>query len=180
MHQPGIPNSSRRVPWGIIILILLTAIGVFISSVHIVQLNDVTPVSRALSVDEATYYEYVAPRLERLVVEMDDVSEMVAARSRDMVGLSVSENRIDALSTGIISFGESNGVPERFSSLHQRIVDGAEIASLNFGEARSALITFDFAVMPTLLTQFEEAAEKLHRAQHELMTIVGEEPGIQT
>lgn len=180
MHQPHSQDSSRPARWGIILLIVLTATGVFISSADIIELEVATSTSQRLSVDETTYYEYVAPRLDRLVVEMDDVSKMVTERSRDVVALSVSGNRIERLSSEIRAFGEANGVPERFSSPHQQITDGAEIATFAFGKARSALARFDFSAMPTLLTNFNEAADTLHAAQDELMAIVGAEARVPT
>lgn len=174
MYDANAANKARRPTWGVVILMLVTATGVFISSAFIIKLEPASPATRARAVDETTYYEYVAPRLDRLVVETDSVVEKVASRSRDVIGLSISGNRIETLAAEIISFGETNGVPSRFSKLHQLIIDGAGIATYTFGEARLALVRFDFSTMPMLVPELNKAAQKLRLAQGELLTIIGE------
>lgn len=154
------------------LLLLFGSIGVVVTTANDIDLDNVTA-SAGMSPEETAYYEYVAPRLDRLVTEMDDVVVMVEAKSRDILALTVSGNRIDTLTEEITAFGEENGVPAQFQDVHGRILDATGTATATFDEARNALRTFDFSGMSGLVDGFTAAADELHAAQDELGRLDG-------
>lgn len=156
-------------------LLIMTGFGVFLSATT-VPLPPTSQPPAGLTVDEATYYGYVAPRLDRLVEEMDAVVELVRARSRNVVSLSVRGNRIDAISRQIADFGATNGVPARFAAIHQQILRGSDEATAAMEQARTALQRFDFSIIPTLIPQFEGGARTLHQAREFLTNVAGATP----
>lgn len=171
-------TSSRRQPIAValVLLLLVTMIGVSISTASDIALGTAAPASETLTVDERTYYEYVAPRLDRLVSEVDDVVTMVDGRSRDIIALSVSGDRIEALIDEIVDFEATHGVPERFADVHMLIIDGSDTVAYTFGEARTALRTFNFSHMSSLVQQFGIAAQTLHNAQDQMLAVAGVAP----
>ena len=154
------------------LLLLFGSIGVIVTTANDIDLGNVTAAA-GMSPEETAYYEYVAPRLDRLVVEMDDVVVMVQAKSRDILQLTVSGNRIDTLTAEVTAFGEEHGVPARFQDLHDTILDATGTAIGTFDEARKALRTFDFSAMSGLVDGFTAAADELHVAQAELGSLGG-------
>jgi len=174
MPPPSHPRVSRKpILVSLILLLALTIVGVTRSTVSDITLDNPKSSARTLSVDERTYYEFVAPRLDRLVVEVDAVAKMANGKSRDIIALTVSGDRIQELTDEIVEFGETNGVPARFRSVHQLIMGGTDTVTYTFGEARSALRRFDFSKMSTLITKFNDAAATLHLAQDQMTTLVG-------
>jgi hypothetical protein len=167
-------NSDRRrgttAILAILVLLLLGSIGIVVTTAIDIDLETVSGTEN-LSPEETAYYEYVAPRLDRLVVEVDQVVEMVDGKSRDILALTVSGNRIETLTNEITSFGESNGVPPRFEAIHGSILEATDTATFTFDRARQALRTFDFSQMSALVVKFNEAAHGLHLAQGELESI---------
>lgn len=149
------------------LLLLLGSIGVVISTANDIDLDDVTA-SVSMDADETAYYEYVAPRLDRLVMEMDNAVEMVEGKSRDILALTVSGNRIETLTAEIVAYGEEHGVPDTFTEVHSMIVDATSTAIGTFEEARNALRTFNFSGMSGLVEGFTAAANELHVAQEEM------------
>lgn len=167
-------GTSARWPAVILVaLLLLGAIGIMRVTVEDIALRSAAPAGSALSVDEKTYYEFVEPRLARLVQEVDAVSEMVQGKSRDIIDLTVRGDRIETLSAEIIEHGDANGVPERFAGVHEEFRRGSTIVGATFDEARTALRTFNFSNMTTLVPQFHQAAMLLQQAHDHLVAIVG-------
>lgn len=160
--RPAIPKPAAM---ALFILVLLTFVGVSFATGSDIALEDAKPASGNLSVDERTYYEFVSPRLDRLVIEVDQVADMVHAKSRDIIALTVSGDRITRLTDEILDFGRTNGVPERFALVHERIESGSDSVNATFAQARKALRTFDFSIMTTLVSEFDSAAQILHSAQ---------------
>ncbi len=157
----------------LVALLIVGAIGISRFTVTDIDIDDAAPAPDSLSVDERTYYEYVAPRLDRLVEEVDDVVVMVDQKSRDIIELTVHGERIEALTNQILTFAEENGVPERFESAHNLITDGTDTVAYTFEEARTALRTFNFSGMTTLVPKFNEAAVTLHTARDEMLALSG-------
>ncbi len=113
MPRPKAQRPSRRPALiKLMLLLLVTVVGVSKVTVEDIHLGEAAPPSTSLAVDEETYYRFVAPRLDRMVVEVDGVAEMVNDKSRDIIALTISANRIETLSEAIVEFGEQNGVPE--------------------------------------------------------------------
>lgn len=148
----------------------LTAFGAY-QSVRIDRL-DVN--NSRLSVDEEAYYEYVVPRLDRLVTEVDDVVTLVDTRSRDIMSLSRSGTVIEQLTGEIRTYGEEHGVPSRFAEIHGQILTASDTVNATFAEARTALRTFNFSQMSGLVPGFHDAAESFTAARDELKTFGSE------
>lgn len=166
-------SHPGRIPF--LILTLLLAIGsvaVIITTAEDIDLGTVGQ-AQGLSESESAYYEYVAPRLDRLVTEVDDVVVMVEGKSRDILALTISGSRIEELSSDIARYGEEHGVPERFRTVHDTIVEATETATYTFDQAQESLRSFNFSRMPGLVDEFQNAASGLHRAQDEMEVIAG-------
>lgn len=172
--MPGNHAPSRRVGAliALIALLLASSIGVMVSTANDIDLR-VASGAHGLSAEENAYYEYVAPRLDRLVVEIDEVVQMVDGRSRDILALTISGNRIEELTRDITEYGEQNGVPSRFRDIHLAIVDATETATYTFDQARQALRTLNFSRMTGLVQDFQAAADGLYWADEELERIAG-------
>lgn len=156
----------------IVLLLLVSAVGVTISTANDIELGSVSE-AQGLNEDETAYYEYVAPRLDRLVTEVDAVAEMVEGKSRDILALTISGARIEELTDEVTEFGETHGVPDRFSNIHAMILDATGTATYTFDQARQALRSFDFSNMSALVTDFQDAADSLREAQEELSALSG-------
>jgi hypothetical protein len=177
-HTSSRPTNRQPILLSLLGLLLVTMIGVSISTASDIVIGEARPVSRSLSVDERTYYEFVAPRLDRVIVEIDNVVSMVDGKSRDIVALTVSGDRIKELTDDIVGFGATNGVPSRFADVHRLIVGGAERVTYTFDEARKALRRFNFSQMTTLVPQFDSGARTLHLAQEQMLAVVGIDPAL--
>lgn len=164
------PPSLRAFVILLTILVPITGIGVALSS-STVSIRPAPIAPRAFTVDEATYYEYVAPRLDRLVMEMDRVLALVEDRSRNVISLSAHGTRIAKLAGEIEAFGRAHPVPPRFLTIHDRILEGADLATTTIAEARKALQRFDFSAIPDLIPRFEQGVHLLHQASDELAAL---------
>jgi hypothetical protein len=173
MFVNQVQTRGTKVPVILVILLITSALGVVVSTANDIGLGTV-PDARGLSDDETAYYEYVAPRLDRLVVEIDDVVQMVEEKSRDILALTVSGNRIEELTREITHYGEQHGVPDRFGEIHQVILEATGIAFYTFDQARQALRTFNFSRMTGLVQDFQGAADGLHWADDQLEAIAGD------
>lgn len=163
--------------WAIIIaMLVVTWIGVSLSTATRVALEPPADTAHAFTVDEAAYYEFVAPRLERLVQETDSVLDLVKNRSRNVISLNVHGNRINTLATEIKAFGETRPVPELFAVIHNQIIEGSEFATVAISDAKSALQRFDFSGIPLLIPQFEDGTRLLHESWDALTMIVNATP----
>lgn len=159
------PSSPVRLT--LLILLVITSIGVVASTAAHIDL-DAAIGAPGLTAEESAYYEYVAPRLDRLVSEVDDVVIMVDGKSRDVVALATSGARIEKLTDEITRYGETHDVPARFAGIHAEILDATGTATYTFEQARQALRSFDFSGMTALVADFQAAADGLHRAQDAL------------
>lgn len=165
-------SRSPYITLAVLLLLLVTVVGVTVSTASHIDLQPVTRAS-GLTDEESKYYEYVAPRLDRLVSEVDDVVVMVDGKSRDIVALSVSGARIEQLADEIMTYGNDHGVPHRFADIHLRILDATGKATHTFGQARQALRSFDFSGMTELVNEFQAVADGLHEAQDALRAYGG-------
>lgn len=125
-----------------------------------------------LSVDEEAYYEYVAPRLDMLVIEVDATREMVETKSRDIVALTRAGSVIDTLTEEIRVYGEENGVPAKFADVHNRILAASDTVTDTFDAARAALRSFNFSGMSDLVVGFSEAADEFTASKNDLAALV--------
>jgi hypothetical protein len=160
----------------IVAMLVVTWIGVSLSTATRVTLGPPEQTAQTFSVDEAAYYEFVAPRLERLVQETDSVLELVKNRSRNVFSLNVHGNRINRLAAEIKAFGETHPVPERFAAIHKQIIEGSEYATIAISDAESALQRFDFSDIPHLIPQFEDGSRLLHQSWDGLRVIANATP----
>lgn len=156
----------------IIALLLVGASVTFAGALQDVSIGTVDGSDTGLSLDEQAYYEYVAPRLEVLVNEVNITAEMVEGKSRDLIALTRAGNTIDTLTSEIRSYGETHTVPPRFADLHARILGASDTVTSTFDEARKALRTFNFSSMRGLVQSFTTAATEFNACKDELDTLV--------
>lgn len=154
------------------ILILIGASTTIAGAIQTVDVAEIDADDLALSLDEQAYYEYVAPRLDLLVEEVDLTREMVETKSRDILALTRAGTVIDTLTSEIRSYGEDNGVPPKFTSVHERILGASETVNHTFDEARKALRTFNFSGMSQLVVGFTSAADEFTACQGDLAALV--------
>ena len=166
-------RSSFSRPLAILaILILIGASTTIAGAIQTVDVPEIDADDLALSLDEQAYYEYVAPRLDLLVEEVDLTREMVETKSRDILALTRAGTVIDTLTSEIRAYGEDNGVPPKFASVHERILGASETVNLTFDEARKALRTFNFSGMSQLVVGFTSAADEFAACQGDLAELV--------
>lgn len=166
------PRARTMVIVGV--MVILTAVGVVVSATSPGLLPPAETPGANLSVDEAAYYEYVAPRLDKLLVELDAVIQLTDNRSRDVVALGVRAARIEQLIDQIRSYGDTSGIPERFGAIdddmRQHMTNVLDVIS----EARHVLTTFDFARLPGLSDAFGKAFAGLTTDRDRLQHLVAE------
>ena len=173
MKETSTTSISRRpVLFVLALLLAFSSIAVMVTTAEDIVLRSADEVE-GLSDAETAYYEYVAPRLDRLVTEVDDVVVMVEEKSRDVLALTISGRRIEELTDEIAEYGEQNGVPDRFQGVHASVLDATETATYTFDQARESLRTFEFSRMTGLVHDFKNAANGLHQAQAEMESIAG-------
>lgn len=173
MKQRRTSASTNRLTYIIIVAMLVFgSFGIIVTTANDIDLQEAV-IATSLTNEESAYYKYVAPRLDRLVTEVDDVVVMVEGKSRDILALSISGNRIEMLTEQISKYGESSGVPESFVSVHDLILSATDTTTYTFQQAREALRSFNFSSMSSLVTDFQSAANELHDAQSEMQAIGG-------
>ena len=166
-------RSSLRQPAAILGLIaLIGALITFTGGLQTVNINEIEADGLDLSLDEEAYYEYVSPRLDRLVAEVIATREMVETKSRDIVALTRAGSTIDTLTQEIRTYGEESGVPPKFSEVHARIMDASTTVTHTFDEARTALRTFNFSAMSGLVIGFGDASDAFIACQNDLEALV--------
>lgn len=154
------------------ILVLIGGIVTATVALQTVQIQEIDIESTDLTVDEEAYYEYVAPRLDMLVIEVDATREMVETKSRDILSLTRAGTVIETLTGEIAAFGEEHGVPPRFADVHVRILAASETVNFTFGEAKTALRTFNFSSMSNLIDGFGVAADEFTASKNDLQALV--------
>lgn len=148
--------------------------GIITASVALqtVSVDEIDIDGKNLTVDEEAYYEYVAPRLETLVVEVDATREMVETKSRDILALTRAGTVIETLTDEIRVYGEENGVPEKFQDVHSRILSASDTVNATFDEARTAVRTFNFSGMSALVDGFGAAADEFSACNDDIRALV--------
>lgn len=154
------------------VLIALGGIFTFTASLQTVDVQEISADELNLSLDEEAYYEFVSPRLDRLVVEVSATREMVETKSRDIVALTRAGSTIDTLTEEIRTYGEENGVPPKFAEVHARMLSASTTVTHTFDEARTALRTFNFSGMSALVVGFTEASDEFIACQSDLAALV--------
>lgn len=154
------------------LLILLGGIATTTVAMQTVNVREITLEVESLTDEEEAYYEYVAPRLDILVIEVDATREMVETKSRDIVSLTRAGNVIETLTGEIETYGEEHGVPFKFATVHAQILQASGQVNLTFDEARSALRSFNFSGMTELVGGFGEAADQFTASKNEMQALV--------
>lgn len=166
-------RSSLSRPLAILaVLVLVGGILTFADALQSVNVREINADDLQLTLDEQSYYEYVSPRLDRLVVEVDLTRELVETKSRDIVALTRAGNVIDTLTSEIRTYGEVNDVPLRFSEVHDRLMGASATVTNTFDSARTALRTFNFSGMAGLVVGFTSAADEFTACQGDLEALV--------
>jgi hypothetical protein len=154
------------------ILVLVGGVFTFTAGLQTVNVENIEADELNLSLDEEAYYEFVAPRLDRLVVEVGTTREMVETKSRDIVALTRAGSTIDTLTAEIRTYGEEHGVPPKFSEVHARMLAASDTVTHTFDEARTALRTFNFSGMSDLVVGFTAASDEFIACQSDLAELV--------
>lgn len=167
---------SRPSPFRpLIILVTFLLIGGIVTATVALQTVEVREIDvdiAELSVDEEAYYEYVAPRLDMLVIEVDATREMVETKSRDIMALTRAGTIIETLTGEIQAFGNEHGVPPKFAGVHAQILTASDTVNFTFEEARTALRTFNFTRMSDLVVGFASAADEFTASRNDLQALV--------
>lgn len=148
-----------------LILAILTGFGIVLSATTVGTLPAIAPPAGNVPVDEATYYKYVAPRLDRLLTELEAVQKLTDDRSRDVVSLGLHAKRIETLADQIRAVPV---VPTSMSELHTNILESLDSVTDTIASARSSLLRFDFTQMPTLSDNFKLAISQLSEYRSDL------------
>ena len=170
-------SRSSRLPIFATLLVMVV-VGGLITANNAYQSVDIGTVvvdDSGLSLDEQSYYEYVAPRLDALVEEVGATRDMVESKSRDILALTRAGTVIDTLTSEIRAYGEEHGVPDRFADVHARILIASDTVTATFDEARTALRTFNFSGMSDLVVGFGQAADDFVAAQNDLHALLNNE-----
>lgn len=170
-------NAQRLLP--VVILILVGGLITASVALQTVNVHEIDIEGTELTVDEEAYYEYVAPRLELLVVEVEATREMVETKSRDILSLTRAGTVIETLTGEIRTYGEEIGVPAKFAGVHVEILEASRTVNFTFEEARTALRTFNFSGMSDLVVGFGSAADAFTSSRDELNALVPEASEIQ-
>lgn len=165
-------KTSARPLFVLVVLALIGGIVTASVALQTVEIDEIDIDSADLSVDEEAYYEYVAPRLDRLVIEVGTTRDMVEKKSRDILQLTRSGEVIETLTGEIREYGESNPVPEKFADVHARILAASDTVNFTFEEARNALRTFNFSGMSDLVVGFSDAADEFAASSIDLHALV--------
>lgn len=169
--------SGRTNVQKLLIFLALVLVGGIVTATVAIQTVNVTEIdidAQSLTVDEEAYYEFVAPRLDILVEEVESTREMVETKSRDIVALTRAGSVIETLTADIAKYGEEHGVPEKFADVHERILGASVTVNHTFGEARTALRTFNFSGMSDLVVGFSDAADEFTASKIDLQELVPE------
>lgn len=167
-----IPKGFLKYIYVLLVLVLVGGIVTATVALQTVDVDEIDIASTGLTVDEEAYYEYVAPRLDRLVTEVNATREMVETKSRDIMALTRSGNVIETLTAEISAYGDENGVPEKFADVHSRILEASDTVNTTFDGARKALRTFDFSGMSDLVVGFTGAADEFAACSVDLHALV--------
>lgn len=165
------PLPSRH----LFILTVLILVGGIVTASVALQTVDVQEIDidvAELGVDEEAYYEFVAPRLDLLVIEVNATREMVETKSRDILALTRAGTVIETLTGEILAYGEEHGVPPKFATVHEKILAASRTVNYTFQEARSALRSFNFSGMSDLVVGFTNAADEFTASRNDLQALV--------
>lgn len=154
------------------VLVLLGSFVTFLVAFQDVTVGPIDVSDAGLSLDEEAYYEYVAPRLDVLVEEINTTVELVETKSRDFVKLSRAGNTIETLTAEIRAYGEESGVPPRFAAVHDHILDASTTINESMDAARKALLSFKFSGMADLIESFKASANEFVDCQSELTALI--------
>jgi len=154
------------------ILVLLGGMVTAIVALQTVEVDEIDIDGRGLTIDEEAYYEYVAPRLDQVVTEVNATRVMVETKSRDIMALTRAGTVIETLTTEIRDYGINHGVPEKFADVHAKILKASATVNSTFDAARTALRTFNFSGMADLVVGFTTAADEFNTCSKELHALV--------
>lgn len=154
------------------LLILIGGIVTATVALQTVEVEEIDVDVAELTVDEEAYYEYVAPRLDMLVIEVDATREMVETKSRDIMALTRAGTVIETLTDEIATYGEEHGVPDKFADVHAKILAASDTVNYTFAQAKTALRTFNFSGMSDLVVGFSEAADAFTASRDDIQALV--------
>jgi hypothetical protein len=131
------------------------------------------PPAQGLTVEEAAFYGYVAPRLRVVAAEARKLEDLGRAKSRNVVELTRRGDRIDEVSQQIDEYAAVHAVPARFASAQERYATGIREVRQAIEESRTAFVTFDWDRVARAVETMERGANDLERATVELERLAG-------
>ncbi len=131
------------------------------------------PPSTWLRGEEATYFDYVAPRLHAVIVEGDALIELSATKSRNVFALRRGQNRIDAMLDELDDERRSGEPPPRFSQAHQTYVAAAADMRAGIDDSRTAISHLDWDAVLGAAATFRQGVDGAKIARRELDAAAG-------
>lgn len=131
------------------------------------------PAAPSLTVEEAAFYGYVAPRLRAVAAEAQELAALGREKSRNIVELRRRGDRIDEVSGQIDEYVAVHGVPVRFSSANDEYGTGMMDVRQAIEESRAAFVSFDWDRVARAVVVMESGADDLARASDDLELAAG-------
>lgn len=158
-------------------IVCLGAVMTLVGSLESSPKLEPVPVAQELSLTSAEqgYLAFIAPRLDRLIVETTSASSLVDERSRNIIALRGHGNRITVLTTDIIGWDDDKEVPAEFLASHELLLTTAGQLNALIDEAEGALLRFDFARMGDMIPRFDSAVAAAQRVRNTL-PLAGDSP----
>jgi hypothetical protein len=134
-----------------------------------------TPVSPLieLTAEEATFYDYVAPRMLKFSAEAEVLAQLGESKSRNIVELQTRGNRIDEYAGQISSYIASHPVPSRFAVPTREFFLGVDELQSAMENSKRGMITFDWNLVAAQIKVFEHGSAMVRNATNHIQIDAG-------
>ena len=166
--RPRLTRLRRVHIAAIVAAVLLLAAGLIAGaawrSAGDVDVGTPPPAAVALTADERSYYDHVAPRLRELAAQARVLADLGSQRSRDLLTIQRGQARLGSLLDEIDDLHAARGVPDRFREAGLAYREGAARAREGVAEAQAGFRRFDWDRVGRATAVFEAGAQALERA----------------
>lgn len=159
-------SQKRYRPTILGLLVVVTIAGVAIVPLGAVRTS-------GTSTENATFREFVLPRLQKLLISVERVETMVEDRSRNILALQANAARIETLFDEIDDYLDTRDSPAEFQEVVALYRLGRDEVLIAIEGARSALASLDFGEIPSLIPRFTAGREYLVQAVSTLESTQG-------
>ena len=166
-------QGRRRVAPLLLIIALLT-VGVTIGSTG--RLDEIvappatfvldTPEPR--TVEEKRYLDAVLPSIEQLIAEGQRLSELGAARSRNLLELRTRTERFRTAADEVMRLERSEGIPIGLATFSMTLNLGIASALVAIDDAEAAVLRFDWEQVETAVSAFTAAVDVIAGAMDQV------------